>query len=48
MTVHCSKYFGLNARRMKGSDDHWYLTFIAWFPKGKRLLGYRYFSCRWF
>jgi hypothetical protein len=48
MTIHLGKYFGLNIRRMTGSDDNAYLCAVIWFPRSRKRLGYLYPSIRWF
>ena len=48
MTIRISKYFGINLRRMSGSDEKMYLTGVVWFPRNRKTLGYIYPSCRWF
>jgi hypothetical protein len=40
--------FGSTVRRMKGSDDKWYLCFVVWYRNGRKSLGYFYPSLKWF
>lgn len=48
MTIHLGKYFGMNWRRMTGSDDRVYLCGVIWYPRSPRRLGYLYSSIRFF
>ena len=46
VVINLTGYFGANFRVMRGSDDKRYLCVIAWYPRTRRLLGYKQASCR--
>ena len=46
-TLKITRYFGINVRRMQGSDDRWYITMVIWYPRENfTRLGYLYPSFR--
>lgn len=48
VVVRLCGYLGMSARRLRGSDEKMYLSFVVWYPRAWRRLGYIYGSCRWF
>lgn len=46
VALHLTSFFGVNVRRMRGSDDCTYLVVIGWYPRSWARLGYWQFSCR--
>ena len=46
ITLHLSSFFGVSVRRMRGSDDRWYLCAIGWYPRSWNRLGHFQLSCR--
>ena len=40
--------FGVTVRRMKDGNDKWWLCFVIWYRNGRKSLGYRYPSIKWF
>lgn len=47
MTIHFTKYYGFSVKRMSGSNDKMYLSFVVWFRRSANRLGYFYPSIRW-
>ncbi len=48
ITINLGRAFGVNVRRMLGSDDRWYLCAIGWYPVSRQRLSYFHLSCRSF
>ena len=46
VAINLTRYFGASFRVMSGSDDKRYLCVIAWYPRSRKLLGYKQASCR--
>jgi len=46
ITFNLTSYFGINIRRMRGSDGRMYICGITWFPRSRTQLGHGQFSFR--
>ncbi len=46
VTINLGSFFGINVRKMPGSDSRMYICAIAWFPRSRSQLGYKQFSIR--
>jgi hypothetical protein len=44
MTLHLTRYYGVHVRRSPGSDNRQYLSFVVWYRRAPKRLGYLYFS----
>jgi len=44
MTINLTRYYGVNIRKDRGSNDRQYLCFVVWYRRAPKRLGYLYFS----
>lgn len=46
--IRLSRWFGFSVRTMPDSNGKWWLSFVVWYPRSTRRLGYFYPSMPWF
>jgi hypothetical protein len=44
MTLHLTRYYGINLKTARGSNNRNYLCAVVWYRRAPKRLGYLYFS----